>query len=623
MSSIKIFSTHSQSNNERVFVCNEIIQPVLGGAIRKENVAKMQGDNDGENISSLNDVYCELSTQYWAWKNVVLDYYGFCHYRRYFSFNQETLDSDKWNVVNCSFANDYTKEKLALDDVDRIKDIVEKYDILVAEKTDLSTVGYNSVYEQFLRTPFMKSEALDLTMEIIREEYSDYYESAKKYIYGQQFYPYNMFIMKKDLFGDYCSWLFGILSRLIDRLDMSDYSIQSRRIPAHIGERLLGVYITYIMEKDPLIKLKELQVGFIHNPKLATDIPAANEHKTVPIVMAANDFFSPIMSAALCSMVENCDGDRKYEITVLETNILEKTKARLKKIVERNNRFSLRFYNVAPLISDYDLYISKLITVETYFRFLIPELFKGYSKVLYLDGDIIVKHDVSELFDIDIKDNLVGACHDVTCAGLVNGFDPEHYEYCKTKMKLQKPVNQFNAGVMIMNLDAFRNTYSTQYMLDFAEKGKFKFWDQDALNILCENRVFWIDSRWNFFADEEGGWRGNINKYSPKAMYDAYKEAGKDPFIYHFAGNEKPWYDPGYEYAENFWHYLRKSSFYEVMIQRRMTEISDYCIEKRNLPASTPNNEGTSKSVVKRIIKWLFPIGSRRGEFMRRIYYRS
>ncbi|MEY8222093.1 DUF4422 domain-containing protein [Enterocloster aldenensis] len=611
MKRIKIFATQSQSISENVFIQNKIITPILGGAKNKKNIAQLQGDDEGDNISAQNDVLCELTTQYWAWKNIDVDYYGFCHYRRFFSFNPNHLESDDWKIVNCSFANIETKKRLFLDNLKQMEKVISGYDILTPEVVDLKQVGYGSIYEQFVKTPFMKAEALDLTLQIIRESFPEYYCAAKKYIYGQKFYPFNMFIMRKELFCEYSKWLFDVLEKLTTKLDMRNYSIQNRRIPAHIGERLLGVYFTYLLEKQPLLKIKELQVGFIHNVIIEEEVkPIFKE--SIPIVMAANDFFTPILSAALCSLIES-SGKHNYDIVILERDIAAKTKERLQSLFRNKDNFSLRFYNVGSRIDSYDLFISQLISVETYYRFLIPELFPNYSKIVYLDGDIIVKKDIAELFNNDIGKNLIGACHDVTCAGLVNGFDEESYQYCKNKMKLKNPLEQFNAGVMIMNLEEIRANFTTEYMLKFAEDGKFKFWDQDVLNILFEGKVKWLDSAWNYFVDEKDGWRGKINQFAPKELYELYENAGKNPYIYHFAGNEKPWFDPYYEHAEVFWSYLRKTPFYEIMLQRRMVDTSCYFINQ--------NKEEVEplRHIAKRILKAIFPYESFRGKIVRKI----
>ena len=217
------------------------------------------------------------------------------------------------------------------------------------------------------------------------------------------------------------------------------------------------------------------------------------------------------------------------------------------------------------------------------------------------------------MFNNDIGKNLIGACHDVTCAGLVNGFDEESYQYCKNKMKLKNPLEQFNAGVMIMNLEEIRANFTTEYMLKFAEDGKFKFWDQDVLNILFEGKVKWLDSAWNYFVDEKDGWRGKINQFAPKELYELYENAGKNPYIYHFAGNEKPWFDPYYEHAEVFGSYLRKTPFYEIMLQRRMVDTSCYFINQ--------NKEEVEplRHIAKRILKAIFPYESFRGKIVRKI----
>ncbi len=618
MKNIKIYATQSQSCSKNDFIKNEMIVPVLGGAACKENIGRIQRDDEGENISKYNDSYCELTTQYWAWKNVKADYYGFCHYRRFFSFHPGKLKCDDWKLVHFKYANEKTKKELCLDHMERIHHVVEGCDILLPSRVDLRKVGFGSVYEQFKKIPHLRIEALDLAIAVIQKKYPKYNKAAKKYLYGPYFYPYNMFIMSGKIFRNYSAWLFDILSQVDAKLNMDPYSIQGRRIIGHIGERLLGVYITYLEEKFPALKIRELQVGFIQNADITyrDKLQPAFSKKNIPVVMAANEFFVPMMAAAINSMICSSSDDWNYDVVILESGISEKIKRRLHSMVEAKQNFSLRYYNAGPLMDGYDLFTSHLITVETYYRFLIPELFEKFHKVLYLDGDMIIKRDIKDLFQTDIGNNLIGACHDVTIAGSVNGAEEEHYVYCQNKLKLKDPVQQFNAGVMVMNLDAFRASFTTAYMLDFAEKGKFKYWDQDALNILCEGRVYWLDSAWNYFADEKDRWRGRINQFAPRNLYRQYEQAAKQPYIYHFAGNEKPWFDPNYEYAEQFWTYLRNTPFYETMLQRRMTDTSCYFIGQYKQDMQYES----LRHFARRVLAALFPSKTFRGKAARKGY---
>ena len=84
---IKIFVSHT-SGSSNVRVRAPMFCHVMAGSdFQHGEIPKdMLADNTGDHISNRNRFYCELTTQYWAWKNMDADYYGFCHYRRYFSF---------------------------------------------------------------------------------------------------------------------------------------------------------------------------------------------------------------------------------------------------------------------------------------------------------------------------------------------------------------------------------------------------------------------------------------------------------------------------------------------------------------------------------------------------------
>ena len=68
-----------------------IYTPIQVGKAISEYDLGIIGDDTGDNISQKNPSYCELTAQYWAWKNVDCRYIGLCHYRRYF----ETVYTDE------------------------------------------------------------------------------------------------------------------------------------------------------------------------------------------------------------------------------------------------------------------------------------------------------------------------------------------------------------------------------------------------------------------------------------------------------------------------------------------------------------------------------------------------
>ena len=64
---------------------DEIYDPIFVGAASKHNVPDgFQSDDTGDNISSENSHFNELTATYWAWKNSDADVIGLNHYRRYF-----------------------------------------------------------------------------------------------------------------------------------------------------------------------------------------------------------------------------------------------------------------------------------------------------------------------------------------------------------------------------------------------------------------------------------------------------------------------------------------------------------------------------------------------------------
>lgn len=615
---IKIFATQHMNN---ILIDSDIITPVRAGAYFLDGPCPIQRDDEGENISDKNKMYCELTTQFWAWKNVNLDYYGFCHYRRYFSFNESELESDEWGTVCCDYLDEETIKKLFIDSA-VMRSKIEKYDILTTRALDLKKVGIKSVYEQYKNGTYLNVKDLDILVSVIKDKYPEFFPYAKNYLEGSKVYFCNMFILKKELFNQYCSWLFDILFECEKRMDMSNYSIQGLRTPGHLAERLWGIYFSYLKAQG-IYKYCELQQATITDTHAVEEIKPAFSSNNVPIVMAANDYFMPYCAAAIQSMIDTSVSTSNYDIMIFENKIPDHTKDRLEMLIKGISNFSIRFFEVARWVNQYKLYEKQHITVETYYRLVIPELLYNFSKVLYLDGDIIIKHDVSELYQTDINDYFVAGAVDIANAGLINGFDKEARDYCDKKLKLKDPYMQFNAGVLLINVAELRKKYSTKFLLEFAEKGEYRYQDQDVLNILCEGKIKWLSPEWNFAADEIGGYRGYVDTFAPKNLYEEYRSAAKCPKIIHYAGNEKPWYNPSFEYAEEFWFTLRKTPFYEIVIDRRAIEngwgIAEQAIKRTQKSRRIKNG---CRRIVRKSADIIIPKGTKRRDTIRRYYYK-
>lgn len=198
--------------------------PIHVGAEGKEDLG-YQKDNEGENISLKNPYFCELTGLYWAWKNLDADYIGLCHYRRYFTMSKKSYKSEEEKFQHV----------LTLKEADKLFDST---DIVLSKKRKYYI---ESLYSHYKHT--MHIETLDLAGEIIKEKYPKYYqefENLKKRTWGHMF---NMFIMKKSEFDQYCEWMFGILFELEKRIDFKKYDSFHARFFGRVSERLLDVYI--------------------------------------------------------------------------------------------------------------------------------------------------------------------------------------------------------------------------------------------------------------------------------------------------------------------------------------------------------------------------------------------
>ena len=256
---IKIFiSTH---RNDVYFPDNEYFYPIQVGTTKDKCYPDILHDNEGDNIADKNSSYCELTAQYYAFKNVDAEYYGFFHYRRYFNFSDTKYpDTIKPFICGDVLAKDNREKYLERFQVNEaaIEKCISGYDYIAPVMINASD-GL-SIYEQYANSIDHYISDLDTVLDIIKADYPKIYPYAMDYIHNHKSYLCNMFIMKKDLFIEYSSFLFDVLRKHEDLCDMSDYSPVARRVSGYLGERLCGIYLSYL--KGSGYKGKELQRVF-------------------------------------------------------------------------------------------------------------------------------------------------------------------------------------------------------------------------------------------------------------------------------------------------------------------------------------------------------------------------
>ena len=265
---IKIFVAQRVDMESETIDCPLFI-PVRCGAVfddrSPEKIREMPGDDTGDNISERRMTFNEFTVLYWAWKNVNADYYGLCHYRRYMIFPAQGLQADPYGNVLIDNLNYDSCISCGLLNLHKMEKIIKANDILLSIPYDVTYRGFHNLFEHYTEVPMQHRADLNTALEVLCELYPNYAESANEYLNGTLFYPCNLFIMKREIFKEYCQWIFKILFKLEDRISIKNYTEQEQRVYGLIGERLLGVFVTQYLKDHPDAKFSVVQRALFLN----------------------------------------------------------------------------------------------------------------------------------------------------------------------------------------------------------------------------------------------------------------------------------------------------------------------------------------------------------------------
>jgi len=322
-------------------------------------------------------------------------------------------------------------------------------------------------------------------------------------------------------------------------------------------------------------------------------------NQDIPIIFSADNYYVPYMAATIQSIMENANPEMIYTIYILHQEINTGNMDLLRNQIVSFPQFSIKFINVKKYIDKYNLFISRHITVETYFRLLIPELLSDYQKAVYLDGDMICCTDIALLFNINLENKLIAAVRDIGVAWNYSKLSRERkYLYSSVMLRLKNPDEYFCAAMTVINIELFRKTISTEKLLELAMSRKWEVHDQDILNFLAEGKTFLLPYHWNFMYTD---WA----KFLPYNLKQEYYDAMKNPKIVHY----KPWKNEfNIPHFHLFWKYATRTPFIDEIIIRMESKklISSETIQEVIFNNITNRNGLGLRFILSCIKAWLF-----------------
>ena len=267
------------------------------------------------------------------------------------------------------------------------------------------------------------------------------------------------------------------------------------------------------------------------------------ENNKIHIFYACDDNFVKYTIVSLYSMIKNASTDYKYCVHVLHNDI---TVANMERVYGlANDNFEIVFDDVSDYLNSikHKLPIRDYYSRSTYYRLFIAEMFPDINKALYIDSDTIIQGDISRLYNKDIKDAYVGACHEQAMIQV-----DEYGTYAEKVVGVSR-YNFFNAGILIINCEQFRLKFVLDKFIEYLHTYDFVVTqDEDYLNLICKDHVYWVDQRWN------------------TEVYCNVDYPIEQAKIIHYIMTSKPWHYEDCKHGDIFWKYAKETCVYQEML---------------------------------------------------------
>ena len=278
----------------------------------------------------------------------------------------------------------------------------------------------------------------------------------------------------------------------------------------------------------------------------------------IPVCFSTDENYYLYLAVAIKSLIVNKKADTEYDIIIFETGLDSQQKSELLRL--STNDTSIRIFDISGISEKYG--IKNFMTINhlkesAYYRLLISEILSEYKKVIYLDCDLIVLTDLSEMYNVDIKNKYAAVVKDYFVSCLFSQKE-DFIQYAKDVLNIDNLDLYFNSGVMLFNLELIRLNNVQKKLLDIAKINNRYFHDQNVLNSCFFNKCVYLDGKYNvqwhlFF--KEGCF--------PPEIWAKYLKELSAPKILHYTSQRKPWKDLSLPNADIWWKYACMTPFYD------------------------------------------------------------
>ncbi|MDR2599829.1 MAG: glycosyltransferase family 8 protein [Oscillospiraceae bacterium] len=274
---------------------------------------------------------------------------------------------------------------------------------------------------------------------------------------------------------------------------------------------------------------------------------------SIPIVMAFNEKVAMYACVAMYSALRNKLPTTNYSFYILTRDkLLADTYLKFKELIAVYPYSTLHFIEVGDQFDDASSHAHW--TIEMYFRLIIANVLPNLDKCIYMDIDIIVCDDLTELWSTNIGTNIIA------------GIRLMHARKNKHNVLDIPTVEQYvNSGFLIMNLDIIRRENLTPRFFELVTKG-YTFPDQDILNIVCYDRIYFLPYKYNIQANNVFH-RSAFDKNADILLCppDEVEDALENPVIIHYVSSIKPWnMHCDYALLHHLWYQMAFESPYKL-----------------------------------------------------------